>query len=328
MEWYYAIDGQRLGPVSLHEMARLVAAGTVTADTLVWRAGMAQWQPWRQVAPGVTLPEVPAGELVPVGSAGAQGAAEAGDPELTLESFTAGLETHGFATSVGGVLTRAWATYKAGFWPCLGATLLAYLVMMVIGVLPIIGWLSVVLATPHLTAGLMGYFLRRSRGEPVGIEVLFEGFSLHYGRLALVGLLQLGVALVIGLIFAMGFGAMAAVGHATGSLANGEPPVWALVVIFPLALVIALIAMRFLLVHAVVIDLGLSAIEAYRLSWRITGRRFWTLIGLMLVCFLISLAGMLALLIGVLLVMPLVAASTAQYYEDARESALGRPPAA
>jgi uncharacterized RDD family membrane protein YckC len=44
MEWYYAVDGQRKGPISQSDLERLVAEGTITSSTLVWRQGMAQWQ--------------------------------------------------------------------------------------------------------------------------------------------------------------------------------------------------------------------------------------------------------------------------------------------
>jgi uncharacterized RDD family membrane protein YckC len=44
MQWYYAIDGRRLGPVPHEEFERLVHAGTIGVDALVWRQGMDQWQ--------------------------------------------------------------------------------------------------------------------------------------------------------------------------------------------------------------------------------------------------------------------------------------------
>lgn len=44
MEWFYASNGRQVGPVSEEEFQRLVAAGTIRADTLVWRSGMANWQ--------------------------------------------------------------------------------------------------------------------------------------------------------------------------------------------------------------------------------------------------------------------------------------------
>ena len=58
MDWYFANDGQRQGPVSAEAFARSVASGEVRADTLVWRAGMAAWQPWSEVQPTVELPAV------------------------------------------------------------------------------------------------------------------------------------------------------------------------------------------------------------------------------------------------------------------------------
>lgn len=49
MHWYYALDNQRLGPVSQTEFERLVAAKTISDDTLVWRRGMQGWQTLREV---------------------------------------------------------------------------------------------------------------------------------------------------------------------------------------------------------------------------------------------------------------------------------------
>lgn len=51
MQWYYATEGQRHGPLAADEFARLVEAGTVAGSTLVWREGMPAWQPWSEVAP-------------------------------------------------------------------------------------------------------------------------------------------------------------------------------------------------------------------------------------------------------------------------------------
>ena len=57
MEWYYATGQQQHGPVSDEELAQLVAAGKVGADTLVWHGGMEDWLPYGSlqqvdVAPG------------------------------------------------------------------------------------------------------------------------------------------------------------------------------------------------------------------------------------------------------------------------------------
>jgi len=45
MTWYYALNGQQLGPVVESELSRLVSTGVVGADALIWREGMPDWQP-------------------------------------------------------------------------------------------------------------------------------------------------------------------------------------------------------------------------------------------------------------------------------------------
>ena len=46
-QWYYSdYDRNRHGPVSARDLAELHANGQLSPDTLVWREGLAQWQPW------------------------------------------------------------------------------------------------------------------------------------------------------------------------------------------------------------------------------------------------------------------------------------------
>src|SRR6266850_4425423 len=59
MPWYYAEDGVQRGPVAEEEFADLVRNGKVYADTLVWREGMAAWQPYSSVAEPPTAGAVP-----------------------------------------------------------------------------------------------------------------------------------------------------------------------------------------------------------------------------------------------------------------------------
>ncbi|MEU0080882.1 SPFH domain-containing protein [Micromonospora tulbaghiae] len=48
-QWYVGVGGQRQGPYDLGGLAEQANAGALGADTLVWRTGMAQWQPAGQV---------------------------------------------------------------------------------------------------------------------------------------------------------------------------------------------------------------------------------------------------------------------------------------
>ena len=51
MNWYYVRDGQQDGPHSDEALRELLKTGAVDASTLVWREGMANWQPLAEAAP-------------------------------------------------------------------------------------------------------------------------------------------------------------------------------------------------------------------------------------------------------------------------------------
>ncbi len=46
MNWYYARGDERMGPVDEAQIVALASTGQITAQTLVWREGMADWMPW------------------------------------------------------------------------------------------------------------------------------------------------------------------------------------------------------------------------------------------------------------------------------------------
>jgi hypothetical protein len=43
--WYYAVNGQRQGPVPFDQLRQMTTAGQVAHADLVWHEGMADWQP-------------------------------------------------------------------------------------------------------------------------------------------------------------------------------------------------------------------------------------------------------------------------------------------
>src|SRR5687767_935138 len=49
MPWFYANAGQQVGPVTDAEFDQLLRDGTIQSTTLVWREGMAEWQPYGTV---------------------------------------------------------------------------------------------------------------------------------------------------------------------------------------------------------------------------------------------------------------------------------------
>jgi hypothetical protein len=56
MNWYYVRDGQQDGPHSEEALQELLKTGAVNASTLVWREGMANWQPLSEADPQLLAP--------------------------------------------------------------------------------------------------------------------------------------------------------------------------------------------------------------------------------------------------------------------------------
>jgi uncharacterized RDD family membrane protein YckC len=59
MAWYYAEGNQQKGPVDEAALDDLVRQGVVRDDTLVWRDGMASWQPHASARPRPEPPPIP-----------------------------------------------------------------------------------------------------------------------------------------------------------------------------------------------------------------------------------------------------------------------------
>ena len=330
MQWFYAVGSERLGPVSPEQFSNLVADGTVTAATLVWREGFANWQAWGEVASANPLPAPQVG-AIPVAPPSVDDGTESGlELDWSIDEFEENLRQNGFATSVGGCLTRAWETYKSFFGLAIGAVLVGYLLTMVAGFIPLVGLFSGILITPHINAGVAWIFLKRARGEDVEFGDVFAGFTRCYVKLAMLGLIQFIVMFALVMMFLI---PMFGMGLTLEGLEPGNtpeiPPEAAMgmgLLFFVLFLIVLFLSIRFCVSHIVAIDRPDSAINAFKLSWRITKGRFFTVLGLGIILILLNAAGTLALLVGLIFTMPMLGAVIAQFYHDACESASGRPP--
>ena len=59
MAWYYNLNNQQTGPVEDAGIKDLIAAGTITRNTLVWQNGMDRWQPASATPLAAMLPQGP-----------------------------------------------------------------------------------------------------------------------------------------------------------------------------------------------------------------------------------------------------------------------------
>ena len=58
-QWYMAIGGHQVGPVSQQEIITNLQNGSIDAETLVFSAGMTQWQKVKDVAAFASLSRAP-----------------------------------------------------------------------------------------------------------------------------------------------------------------------------------------------------------------------------------------------------------------------------
>ena len=122
MQWYYSAAGAALGPHSADDIDDLFATGEVSADTLVWRKGFAEWTPlgdtdeFAQLADVGLPPPLPpaqrkatsydaADDVLVVGRLADDRRAARHDARVTTSPFT--------AATVAPVLAGPWTRYFA-----------------------------------------------------------------------------------------------------------------------------------------------------------------------------------------------------------------------
>jgi len=62
--WYFGRDGRQEGPISEEQLQAMVRDGSLRREDLVWRDGMADWQPAGQI-PGLPFPVQAASYMPP-----------------------------------------------------------------------------------------------------------------------------------------------------------------------------------------------------------------------------------------------------------------------
>ena len=318
MTWHYAAGGERHGPVDDTELDRLIAAGTVTGDTLVWHAGLDGWRPLREARPAALLA---AAARQPAAMAAAAPARPRPDADAEFARVA------GRRLAPVSAIQRGMALVFAQPGPIIGISALIMVMMMAAGFVPCIGSLVQIAVMGPLTAAWYGYFLKHIRRQPAALEDVFAVFSspdlLHMIAVHVI-VTVISVLLILPLVAIVFF---TMIGTAAATAAAADPDAAPLVVFFPFFSVFALgmlpvvaaliyLTMAFMFAPVLVLDRGHAFWPAMRLSMRVVNRRLLPMLGLVLLCWLIGLAGLLALCLGIFVAAPIIVASFAYAYED------------
>lgn len=308
MNWFYAEGGQRRGPVTQAEFDRLVASGVITDTTLVWHDGMGAWEPWWTQKPGGTPPVVPSEDAAPAPPAGQWATYEA-------------VLTRDYHVNIGGCFDRAHQLLMANFGLLLGSLALCWLILCAGGSIPLLGLFASIFLTGPLMGGLFLIYLARLRGRPATVGMLFDGFSTHYWDLVLAYLIPvlLSVAIVAAVALVVVPAGMLVV-HA--DLSNQAPVLFGILValavlvglIVWVAMIYCYICWKFTI--WLTADKKLPFWSAMELSRKVVHRHWWWIFFVQVLSALVTMAGTLLCLVGLIYAAPLAIAVQAYLYED------------
>ncbi|MDH6331483.1 putative RDD family membrane protein YckC [Stenotrophomonas sp. 1278] len=136
-EWYYAEGQQRQGPLEVTEIRQRFQRGQLNLDTLVWREGMGQWAPLRQMVEELGLQT-----LADASTSPATGGFDLRNDYAAIDNGTAPLPGTGALSSspytapgAGGndysQPVQGGEVVYAGFWKRFAAYLIDYFVLLI-----------------------------------------------------------------------------------------------------------------------------------------------------------------------------------------------------
>lgn len=221
-----------------------------------------------------------------------------------------------------------WNLIKGQYWLIFGMALVAWMIGAAIPLGILVG---------PMMCGMFLSFFKLRRGEPIEFGTLFKGFD-SFGPSVIATLIHVIPVLLIVvpsyiLFYLFFIVAMVAQG---GEEPNGLVilSMFAMFALFWIVVVavVMIVSIAFMFVYPLIVDRGLQGFDAVKLSFKAAMANFWRLLGLIMLNFLLSLAGLLLCMVGIYFVMPVGYAAIAIAYEqvfglrDPREFANAPPP--
>lgn len=163
-QWHCSAGGKQYGPVDEPTLKAWIAEGRLKPTDLIWREGMAEWQPissfpeFSGAAGGVPPVSPDAGRFVPPPTGGTNG-----------------------TTPVLEITASAHAALKGRWGQPMGFCVLLWLINTVISMIPNVGNLISLFVTGAFTFGISVYFLTLIRGGQTQLGNMFDGFHV-YGK--------------------------------------------------------------------------------------------------------------------------------------------------
>ena len=201
------------------------------------------------------------------------------------------------------------------------AMIILVVIWVVVGMIPILGWLALQIFTPVFYAGLIVACRSLERGGDFELEHLFAGFKTQFVSLMVTGAIFLVGWLLIFLVFAFfaGFGILGAIiaGNSQDILSAVAASTMALVLggLVMLALMVPLLA-AYWFAPALVVMHGVPPLEAMKASFGACLRNFIAFLLYGIVMFVLMIIAAIPFGLGMLVWIPLSFTSTYAAYRD------------
>ncbi len=218
-------------------------------------------------------------------------------------------------------LKQGWELFlkNPGVW--IAIAVIALVIFVVLGVIPLVGQLAANLLGPVLGAGMLLGCRALTQGEELKVDHLFAGFRQNTGNLVLLGVIALIATLVIGFVAAaiVGGGAIsgAMIGQGTGIGVAAGGFVMGMLVF--LALTVPL-AMALWFAPALVIFRDAAPIDAVKASFDACLKNIVAFLVYGLLLFVLGVLAAIPLGLGFLLLLPVAAGSVHAAYMDIFEA--------
>lgn len=218
---------------------------------------------------------------------------------------------------------KGWEIVKANLLKIVGAALVLFIIQSLLdavtkdggrgGMSPEMGILSLLATLVSLVVGVAvtSAVIRIVRGAPVNLKAL----SINPTQvLRYVGVVVVMMLIVIAFVVPV-VGIATALGITTFVGGDIDSGIISFLVILAVALsVLIYINLRLMFATYLVVDGKTGVIEAIKKSWTMTRGEVWTIVKLALLSVVVALLGALALLVGLLVAIPVIAFTYAYYY--------------
>ncbi len=216
-------------------------------------------------------------------------------------------------------VSEAWTTISSNYWLLFGVSMVGAILMFASGAIPVLGIVLGPLVSGPMLAGVYSVFLAQADGEKKDFGAMFDGFK-KFGATVIVSFILAIPGILLQIYQLSEMIAQLSVLFGGGSiedLANQPPFPPVLIGLYIFLLVFSLtVGLLLFFSYWLIMDHGLGAGEAIKLSSKAALENFGGLLLLVILEGLLMIAGALACLIGIFFMAPVVFLATAFAYRQ------------